>query len=1433
MKKILATLVSTLCLCCLPVVASCSSDSETDNGSGTSAVAKYDVTFVGGEGATGEAVVKNAESGSSITLPENTFVKEGYEFAGWSDGTAEYQPGALYTVEGEKTFTAIWKKALVDFAVTAYPTAAAVTYGAKLSESALSGGAANVEGRFEWAFPETVPTVVNGGYNVKFVPTDTAYAEVILEQKVEITVHKQVVTDFALPTASAIEYGDKVGDSVLTGGAPFLSFAWENPDEVATACGTTSRNAVVTLTDENYELSVAAQTVAVNVEVQKRVLKVKASATVVYGAETPSMDDYKITYEGFVFEDDETVVSGTPRLGKIDYEKGAEGNIFYGELDVSGMSAENYTLQSMGADILMRVKLSFKVGNKEFFDVCEYGEQYEFAQTVASMPNYIITSYTRDGVTYNVGDKLSITAWEQPSFTLDARCGVELVQEDFSLTRAAKLYYGVGETSTPFAGIKASLRYAGSGNTGVQIEHAYYRALLKGVDYREYDSISFNVASNVALKLHTVDGTLILTATANTPHKLTVYKDGSLYVDGVDTGKDMVDGAITFDIDRSVNVYAELYISSATEVTGGTAITLAKENLFVAAIEGVGTMFATKFFEAATPEHDTEANIGYQFVDVKDIAVGSDSLPSAYYEFKISKEKVDYTQYDSVTFYLSINQGNYHELYCGGEYLGTFASHTQKKITVERDGTVFVDDVQTGGKLSGGELKFNILLVAEKEHTTSQYTTFKASSFADFVDEEVATLSASADGSKKIYASSTLEDVKEALNVIALFENGEEKTISGYEISGEVKAGECTFTVTYKEKSATVTVNVLAVETESVVATYTQSGTVYKTTALDDLKSDLVVKKIFNDGSEEITTDYELSGTLTAGESLVTVTCDGKTTTFSVQVTKVLTSISATYTQGEEKVYANTELNSLKGNLVVTAHFDNDSQEAVTEYALSGALTAGTSTITVTYEGKTATFTVDVATAEITGIAAEYTQGGAVVYTSTALDELKTSLTVTASYSDGTSKQISDYTLSGTLTAGESVVTVSYSGKTDTITVNVTAVAITAISAEYTQGDAEVYTSTALEDLKANLVVTATYNDGTSGEIAEYTLSGTLSVGESTVTVTAGEISDTFSVTVSQQVIALEKTDITLTAGSKLYYGIGTMGAGSECPFNALQASLQYSGSGNTGVKVEHAYYRVLLKGVDYRNYTSISFNVSSNVANFKVHAVDGTQVLSTAAKTAHKFTVHQDGSLYVDGVDTGKDMVDGAITFDLDRSVSIYAAFYVSTATEAVGGDAITIAKEDLFITAIEGVGKTFERKYIDAATPEKDTEANIGYKMDSVKEIEINGTKLPASYYELKISKDKIDYTKYESVTFYLSINQGNYHELYIGGEKLATFASHTQVKVTVKKDGTVYVNDAQTNAKLSGGELKVNILLVAEQEHTTSLYTQFKISDKVVVE
>ncbi|MBE6623977.1 MAG: hypothetical protein E7621_07335, partial [Ruminococcaceae bacterium] len=71
------------------------------------------VTFAPGTDDTvGETVTNSYDAETVITLPECTFTREGFEFAGWFDGTDIYEAGAEYTAAGDITFTPVWNNIL-------------------------------------------------------------------------------------------------------------------------------------------------------------------------------------------------------------------------------------------------------------------------------------------------------------------------------------------------------------------------------------------------------------------------------------------------------------------------------------------------------------------------------------------------------------------------------------------------------------------------------------------------------------------------------------------------------------------------------------------------------------------------------------------------------------------------------------------------------------------------------------------------------------------------------------------------------------------------------------------------------------------------------------------------------------------------------------------------------------------------------------------------------------------------------------------------------------------------------------------------------------------------------------------------------------------------------------------------------------------------
>ena len=174
-----------------------------------------------------------------------------------------------------------------------------------------------------------------------------------------------------------------------------------------------------------------------------------------------------------------------------------------------------------------------------------------------------------------------------------------------------------------------------------------------------------------------------------------------------------------------------------------------------------------------------------------------------------------------------------------------------------------------------------------------------------------------------------------------------------------------------REKAMNYEYGIVGVTLSSISATYS-GGSVSVGTNVSALTG-VVVTAHYSDGSTTTVTGYTLSGAISEGSNVITVSYGGMTTTFTVvgvaeDEVITLTGISANYSGGD--VAVGTNVNSLTG-VVVTAHYSNGSTVTVTGYTLSGTITEGSNTVTVSYGGKTTTFTVN----GVTSSTSEWTAG--------------------------------------------------------------------------------------------------------------------------------------------------------------------------------------------------------------------------------------------------------------------------------------------------------------------------------------------------------------------------------------------------------------------------------------------------------------------------
>lgn len=231
---------------------------------------------------------------------------------------------------------------------------------------------------------------------------------------------------------------------------------------------------------------------------------------------------------------------------------------------------------------------------------------------------------------------------------------------------------------------------------------------------------------------------------------------------------------------------------------------------------------------------------------------------------------------------------------------------------------------------------------------------------------------------------------------------------------------------------------------------------------------------------------------------------------------------------------------------------------------------------------------------EVRTLTAVLNASGHTFYVGDSIEDLRAYLTVTAELSTGQTVTVNDYTLSGSLSyAGENIITVTYSGKSTTVTVNAISVELVSISAVYTQSGT-VYDTDSLDSLKSDLVVTATYSDSSTETVpsADYTLSGTLAEGTSTITVTYEGLTATFSVTVTVETALYSFENGTHTFGDN---SVLTVSDGHHVKYEC-KVSKTGSGTGNPYFNIS----KISFNGTNVNDPTAINykptwFNIPAN----------------------------------------------------------------------------------------------------------------------------------------------------------------------------------------------------------------------------------------------
>lgn len=319
------------------------------------------------------------------------------------------------------------------------------------------------------------------------------------------------------------------------------------------------------------------------------------------------------------------------------------------------------------------------------------------------------------------------------------------------------------------------------------------------------------------------------------------------------------------------------------------------------------------------------------------------------------------------------------------------------------------------------------------------------------------------------YNNGTGEEIALTLDMVSGFDN--------------TRIGKQILTITYQGKTTAFEVTIIAKSlTKIEVSPPTKTEYLEGKDELNVTGGKVTV--YYNNGSSEIidlTLDMVTGFDNTrVGTQKLTVTYKWGKATFEVEITKksverieVTHPIKNEYLEGDEFDAS---------GMVVTAHYNNDTSEVVTDYGIGGYDSApGAKIITVTYGGKTATFEVTVRAKTLTEIRVTKQPAKRTYLERDAFDSA--GMEITAYYDNGTSEVVTDYVLSGyDSTPGVKRLTVTYGGKTAALEVTVRAKALVSIAVTKNPDQMTYVEGTALDT--TGMELTLVFDNGTKEVLA-------------------------------------------------------------------------------------------------------------------------------------------------------------------------------------------------------------------------------------------------------------------------------------------------------------------------------------------------------------
>ncbi|MCD8215307.1 MAG: bacterial Ig-like domain-containing protein, partial [Clostridiales bacterium] len=537
------------------------------------------------------------------------------------------------------------------------------------------------------------------------------------------------------------------------------------------------------------------------------------------------------------------------------------------------------------------------------------------------------------------------------------------------------------------------------------------------------------------------------------------------------------------------------------------------------------------------------------------------------------------------------------------------------------------------------------------------------------------------------------------------YSDGETVTITDYSVdTTALTAGQTEVYVTYNGLYTTVPITVSAKSISSIAVTTQPSTTSYVVgQTFDD--SGMTVTATYTDGTTAKIDNDLLTYTYSGGKSYfsntngeyITVSYGGKTakTSTLTVAAKTITGLSVTTYPDKVSYYVGETFNS--SGMKVTASYNDGSSAVISDYTISpSTVAADTTAVTVSKGGYSDKVKITVTENAVVGI--EVTEQP----NKTSYNEGESfnpdGMVVTATYSDGYEEEITDYSYSSLNGTGSVLIYVTYGSFYDTVTVNVAVAAVVTMTGITVSSAPTKTTYVAGENFdKSGMMIEATYSDGSTTEITDYSYSPTtLSESDTNIIVTYGNYYTTIPISVSAKEIT--KIEVT-TAPSKTEYVQGEV-------FNPTDMIISATYSDGTTANLASSEYSYSAEALT--TLGSIDFEISA--AN-----CTATTPITVIEKEISSISVIQypDKVSYYDGQSfDGSGMVVQA-SYN-DGSSAVISDYTVSPTVLTSGDTEITVSK-DGYSDVVKISVSDISLKSISVTTPPTKTSYIAGQTFDS----------------------------------------------------------------------------------------------------------------------